>query len=75
MSFIETGGLQLGSLGNLGIRAYIPVVDRHSPLAYSIANYVHWIIAKHRGIETCNHISIENVHIIQGASLNKEIGQ
>ena len=41
MNFLQTGGLEISDLGQLGIKAHIPVVDRHSPLAYSIANHVH----------------------------------
>ena len=36
-------------LGALGIRTRLPILDRHSPLAYSIAQYVHWDLAKHGG--------------------------
>ena len=75
MNFVQTGGLELSGLGELGIKAHIPVVDRHSPLAYSIGNHVHWNLAKHRGIETCNRISLEHVNILQGASLYKEMGE
>ena len=75
MNFVQTGGLELQDLGQLGIKAHIPVVDRHSPLAYSIANHVHWELAKHKGIETCNRISLSHVNILQGASLYKELGE
>ena len=75
MNFVQTGGLEISDLGNLGIKAHIPVVDRHSPLAYSIANHVHWNLAKHRGMETCNRISLEHVNILQGASLYREMGE
>ena len=75
MNFVQTGGLELPDLDLLGIKAHIPVVDRFSPLAYSIANHVHWNLSKHRGIETCNRISLGHVNILQGASLYKEIGE
>ena len=75
MNFVQTGGIQIGELGHFGIKAHIPLIDRHSPLAYSIALYVHWILAKHRGIETCNRISLGHVNILQGASLYKELGE
>ena len=73
MNFVQTGGLELQDLGQLGIKAHIPVIDRHSPLAYSIANHVHWELAKHKGIETCNRISLSHVNILQGASLYNEL--
>ena len=39
----------------------IPIVSRHSPLAYSIINEVHWYhpIGKHRGVETVLRFSME----------------
>ena len=57
---------------NLRLRSHLPVIDRHSPLAYAIGNYVHWSLAQHRGPETCSRISLENVHII---FLFREIGE
>ena len=75
MNFIETGGLDFGDLGELGINVQVPVLDRHSPLAYSIADHVHWNMAKHKGMETCSRISLQKVHILQGPALYREIGQ
>ena len=74
MNFVQTGGLELSDLGQVGIKAHIPVVDRYSPLAYSIANHLHWNLAKHKGIETCNRISLTHVNILQGASLYRGAG-
>ena len=33
---------------------FVPMIDKHSPLAYSIINEVHWHnkVAKHSGMET-----------------------
>ena len=53
----------------------LPVLERHSPLTYSVAEHIHWELAKHRGVETCNRISLENISIIQGATLYKEISE
>ena len=75
MNFVQTGGLEIKDLGSLGIKSHLPVIDRHSPLAYSIANHIHWNIARHRGMETCNRISMEHVNILQGPSLYREIGE
>ena len=75
MNFVQTGGLDIPDLGQLGIKSHVPVVDRHSPLAYSIGNHVHWELSKHRGIETCHRISLGHVWILQGANLYKEIGE
>ena len=75
MNFQETGGLSVNGLGSLGLKSLTPVIDRFSPLAYSIGRHIHWNIAQHRGIETCNRISLEHVHIIQGANLYKELSE
>ena len=75
MNFVETGGLDMGDLGELGIQVKVPVLDRHSPLSYSIANHVHWNKAKHKGMETCSNISLEKVHILQGPALYRELGE
>ena len=74
MEFMQTGEIEV-DLGSLGIRTRLPILDRHSPLAYSIAQYVHWDLAKHRGAETCSRISLEHVSIMQGAALYRELGQ
>ena len=75
MNFIEAGGLDLGDLGELGVNVQVPVLDRYSPLSYSIANHVHWKLAKHKGMETCSRTSLQNVHILQGPALYREIGE
>jgi hypothetical protein len=74
MEFMETAEVEV-DLGAMGIRASLPVLDRHSPLSYAIAQHVHWTLAPHKGVETCNRVSLENVHIIQGAALYREIGE
>ena len=75
VNYAETGGLEVNDLNYLGIKAHTPVIDRFSPLAYAIASYVHNDLAKHRGMETCNRISLGQVSIIQGANLYKELGE
>ena len=45
MNFSQTGGLEFLDLKLMGIQAHVPVIDRFSPLAYSIATYVHWSLA------------------------------
>ena len=75
MNFAETGGLNLPDLNLIGIKSNVPVVDRFSPLAYTIANHIHWDVAKHKGIESCNRISLCHVNILQSANLFKEIGE
>ena len=73
LNFKDTGELGDINLGSLGIKVNIPVLDRWSPLSYSIAQHIHWAIGKHRGIETTNRLSLENVSIIQGMTLYREI--
>ena len=74
MEFMQSAEIDV-DLGALGIRTRLPILDRHSPLAYSIAQYVHWDLAVHRGAETCSRVSMEHVSIMQGAALYREIGQ
>ena len=71
LNFVETGDLKISDLGSLNLRSNIPVVDRYSPLSYAIAKDVH--NSCHRGVETCFRISMEQVQIIRGFSLFKEI--
>ena len=52
-----------------------PMLDRHSPIAYSIASFIHNQVGKHAGYETCYRLSLGFCHIIQGASLFREISE
>ena len=51
----------------------IPIVSKHSPLAYSIINEVHWHhpIGKHCGVETVLRLSMEYAFILGGRELVK----
>ena len=40
MEFLETAKVEV-DLGAMGIRTSLPVLDRHSPLSYAIAQHVH----------------------------------
>ena len=53
----------------------VPIVDRHSPLAYSIVNQIHWNhqTAKHSGVETTWRYVLQVAYIIEGRSLVKQI--
>ena len=75
MNFLETADLDTLNLDKLCIKTKIPVIDRYSPLAYSLAQHFHWSIARHKGIETCLRYSLEHVHILQGMSLFKELSE
>ena len=59
----------------MGIKAHVPLIDRYSPLAYASGQHVHWNLAHHRGIESCNRFSLQNCSILQGMSLYKEIAR
>ena len=73
--FVETAEFGATSLGlEAGLHLMTPLIDRHSPIAYSIGLYIHDSVGKHAGFETCYRLSLEYVHIIQGASLFKIIG-
>ena len=74
--FITTGGLNEVNLGSeVQLSLMTPMLDRHSPIAYSIASFIHNQVGKHAGYETCYRLSLGYCHIIQGASLFREIGE
>ena len=52
----------------------VPLVYKHSPLAYSIVNNVHWYsnVAQHSGIETVWRYVMKVAYIIGGRSLVKK---
>jgi hypothetical protein len=52
MTFLETAKVDL-NLVAMGIRTSLHLLDRHSPLRYSITHHDHWDLAPHRGVETC----------------------
>ena len=53
----------------------VPVIDNHSPLAYSIINEVHRHsqVAKHSGVETNWRYALKTAFIIEGRELVKKI--
>ena len=53
----------------------VPVVDKHSPLAYSIVSEVHWYdkVAKHAGIETVLRFTLKYAFILEGREIVKKI--
>ena len=75
MNFVETGELGKFNIGSLGVKVNVPVLDRFSPLSYSIAQHVHWQVGKHRGIETTNRLTLEHVSILEGMALCREIAE
>ena len=74
--FILSGDLKdTGILADQGVIIHTPVIDRFSPLAYSIGLWVHDTLSKHAGYETSNRTSLGFCFIMKGASLYEEIGQ
>ena len=74
--FIITGGFTEENLGNeIQLNLMTPMLDRYSPIAYSIASFIHNQVGKHAGYETCYRLSLGFCHIIQGASLFREIAE
>ena len=51
----------------------VPIVERHSPLAFSVVNEIHWYhkVAKHKGVETIQRYVQQIVFIIDGRELVK----
>ena len=73
MNFAEMEDLGIRDLPVMGIKTNIPVLDMHSPMAYCIAQHIHWNVTQHRGIKTCNRKSLQHCMIVQGMSLYKEL--
>ena len=75
LNFKETSECENLNLGSLGVKVNTPVLDRFSPLSYSIALHVHWELSQHRGIETNNRLALEHVMIIQSMTLFRELAE
>ena len=74
--FILTAGLEnTNFLHPSDLNIMTPLVDRFSPLAYSIAEFIHQVHAKHAGYESCYRMSLNYCHILQAASLFREISE
>ena len=73
VEFNKVTGMELVNLDPLGVNVMAPLMDRYSPVSYAVAQYVHWEVSKHGGLESCNRLCLERVHIIQGFSLHKEL--
>ena len=57
-----------------GVRFKVPVLDKHSPLAVSIANYLHYVKYQHKGAESLHRLSLQFCNILGGRQLFKIIG-
>ena len=56
-----------------GVNFKVPVIDRYSPLAVSLASHLHYKVIKHQGAETVHRMSLQYVKIIGGRDLFKLI--
>ena len=74
--FVITGGLENIDLGlDMQLNMMTPVLDRYSPLAHSIALYIHHTVSKHSGIETSYRASLGYCNILQGFGLFCEVAE
>ena len=53
----------------------VPVLDKFSPLSYSIINEIHWnhTTASHCGVETTWRYGLKKAYVMEGRSLVKSI--
>ena len=71
------GGLEESKdlLSLTGINFNVPVLDKHSPLAISVALHLHYNVVRHKGYETTFRLSLQFARILQGRVLFKEISE
>ena len=62
--FKKVTGMEMVNLDPLGVNVQTPILERYSPVAYAMADYIHWDVSKHAGMETCNRLCLERVHIL-----------
>ena len=74
VDFIYTGELSV-DLRSLGIKTNKQVLDRYSPLVYSISQHVHSKLPPPTlcGMETHYRVALEHVFIMQSMSLFREL--
>ena len=53
----------------------VPIVDKHSPLAYAIINDIHWNnkVAQHTSVEMVWRYVLKKAYIIEGCSIVNNI--
>ena len=64
------------AMKDLSVNSFcVPAIYKHSPLAYSIANEVHWDnpVVKHSGNESVHRYVLKKAHIIEGRDVVKRI--
>ena len=52
-----------------GCNFKVPVIDKYSPMAISLASHLHYNVVKHHGAETVYRMSLQYAHILGGRSL------
>ena len=56
-----------------GVNYRVPLIDKHSPLALSIANHLHYVKFPHRGAETLYRLSLQFCNMLSGRKLLAKI--
>ena len=56
-----------------GVNFRVPLIDRNSPLAISLAFHLHYNVIKHKGAETVYRMSLQYARILQGRILLKKV--
>ena len=71
VTFVESFSDTMRDLSSTSF--HVPIIDRHSPLAYSIVNEIHWHhdVAKHSGVESTLRYVLQHAYIIEGRELVK----
>ena len=62
---------------DLGMTSFcVPLIEKHSPLAYAIVNEIHWYSddARHSGVESVMRYVQNIAYIIEGRSIIKKFG-
>ena len=52
-----------------GVKFKVPVLDKHSPLSVSVANYLHYVKYQHKGAESLHRLSLQFCNILGGKQL------
>ena len=52
-----------------GVNYKVPMLDKHSPLAISIANHLHYVKFPHKGAETLHRLSLQFCNMMGGRKL------
>ena len=74
--FQAAGGLEdLDTVAEFGMKLLMPVLDKHSPLSYSIDDHIHRKVTNHAGYENCLRESLNHCFIIQGLGLFRKLGE